>query len=96
MHVLHDFTSDTKVLVTALKKVASQLDAMTGTETNTIHQVTGGSGLEQKNGVFVSYQSRGQSLVDLDSTALEAFVKGAAPIADFAQVGAVGSTLGAF
>ena len=29
MHVLHDFTSDTKVLVTALKKVASQLDAMT-------------------------------------------------------------------
>jgi VWFA-related protein len=96
MHVLHDFTSDTKVLVTALKKVASQLDAMTGTETNTIHQVTGGSGLEQKSGVFVSYQSRDQSLVDLDSTALEAFVKGAAPIADFAQVGAVGSTLGAF
>jgi VWFA-related protein len=96
MHVLHDFTSDTKVLVTALKKVASQLDAMTGTETNTIHQVTGASGLEQKSGVFVSYQSRGQSLVDLDSTALEAFVKGAAPIADFAQVGAVGSTLGAF
>jgi len=96
MHVLHDFTSDTKVLVTALKKVASQLDAMTGTETNTIHQVTGGSGLEQKSGVFVSYQSRGQNLVDLDSTALEAFVKGAAPIADFAQVGAVGSTLGAF
>ena len=96
MHVLHDFTSDTKVLVTALKKVASQLDAMTGTETNTIHQVTGGSGLEQKSGVFVSYQSRGQNLVDLDSTALEAFVKGAASIADFAQVGAVGSTLGAF
>ncbi len=96
MHVLHDFTSDTKVLVTALKKVASQLDAMTGTETNAIHQVTGGSGLEQKSGVFVSYQSRDQSLVDLDSTALEAFVKGAAPIADFAQVGAVGSTLGAF
>jgi VWFA-related protein len=96
MHVLHDFTSDTKVLVAALKRVASQLDAMTGTETNTIHQVTGGSGLEQKRGVFVSYQSHDRSLVDLDSTALEAFVKGAAPIADFAQVGAVGSTLGAF
>ena len=36
------------------------------------------------------------SLVDLESTALEAFARGAAPIAHFAQVGAVGSTLGAF
>ncbi len=96
MHVLHYFTSDTKVLIAALKNVASKLDAMTGTDTNTIHQVTGGSGVEQKNGVFVSYQSRGVGLIDLDSTALEAFVKGAAPVADFAQVGAVGSTLGAF
>jgi VWFA-related protein len=96
MHVLHDFTSDTKVLIAALKKVASKLDAMAGTDTNTIHQVTASSGLERRNGVFVSYQSRGANLVDLDSTALEAFVKGAAPIADFAQVGAVGSTLGAF
>jgi VWFA-related protein len=96
MHVLHDFTSDSKVLIAALKRVTSKFDAMTGTDTNTIHQVTGGSGLEQKNGVIVSYQSRDQSLIDLDSTALEAFAKGAAPIADFAQVGAVGSTLGAF
>src|SRR5450755_63945 len=96
MHVLHDFTSDSKVLIAALKKVTSKFDAMTGTDTNTIHQVTGGSGLEQKTGVIVSYQAHDQSLIDLDSTALEAFAKGAAPVADFAQVGAVGSTLGAF
>ena len=100
MHVLHDFTSDTKVLIAALKKVTSKLDAMTGTETNTIHQVSSNSGLERRNGVFIFYKPAERNPtydpVDLDSTALEAFVKGAAPVADFAQVGAVGSTLGAF
>ncbi len=46
MHVLHDFTSDTKVLIAALKKVTSKLDAMTGTDTNTIRQATANPGLE--------------------------------------------------
>lgn len=96
MHVLYDFTSDTKVLITALKRVTGKLDAMAGTDTNTIHQATANPGLERRNGVFVFYKSRDHDLVDLDSTALEAFARGAAPIADFAQVGAVGSTLGAF
>jgi VWFA-related protein len=96
MHVLHDFTSDTKVLIAALKRVTSRLDAMAGTDTNTIHQATANPGRERRNGVFVFYKSRDQDLVDLDSTALEAFARGATPIADFAQVGAVGSTLGAF
>ena len=96
MHVLHDFTSDTKVLITALKNVASKLDAMTGTDTGTIRQATANPGLETRNGIAVTYQSHGVALVDLESTALEAFARGAAPIAQFAQVGAVGSTLGAF
>jgi VWFA-related protein len=96
MHVLHDFTSDTKVLIAALKQVSSKLDAMTGTDTNAIRQTTASPGLETRNGIAVTYQSHGVSQVDLESTALEAFARGAAPVAAFAQVGAVGSTLGAF
>lgn len=96
MHVLHDFTSDTQVLITALKKVASKLDAMAGTDTGTIRQATASPGLETRNGIAVTYESHGVAAIDLDSTALEAFARGAAPIAQFAQVGAVGSTLGAF
>jgi VWFA-related protein len=96
MHVLHDFTSDTEVLIAALKKVASKLDAMAGTDTETIRQATANPSLEQRNSFAVTYNAKGVSLVDLDSTALEAFARGAGPIAEFAQVGAVGSTLGAF
>jgi VWFA-related protein len=94
MHVLHDFTSDTEVLIAALKRVASKLDAMAGTDTETIRQAN--PGLEQRNGLAVTYNVNGVSLVDRDSTALEAFARGATPIAEFAQVGAAGSTLGAF
>ncbi len=96
MHVLHDFTSDTKVLITALKQVSSKLDAMTGIDTNAIRQATANPGLETRNGIAVTYQAHGVSAIDLESTALEAFARGTAPVASFAQVGAVGSTLGAF
>jgi VWFA-related protein len=101
MHVLHDFTSDTDVLIAALKKVTSKLDAMAGTDTETIRQATANPSLEQRNGLAVTYVvplvgGASVALVDRDSTALEAFARGAEPIAEFAQVGAVGSTLGAF
>ena len=61
MHVLHDFTSDTKVLIAALKHVASKLDAMTGTDTGTIRQATASPGLETRNGIAVTYQAHGVS-----------------------------------
>jgi VWFA-related protein len=96
MHVLHHFTSDTKVLIAALKTVSSKLDAMVGTDVNTIRQATASPGLETRNGIAVTYQAHGVSQVDLESTALEAFARGTAPVAAFLQVGAVGSTLGAF
>jgi VWFA-related protein len=96
MHVLHHFTSDTKVLIAALKTVSSKLDAMVGTDVNAIRQATANPGLETRNGIAVTYQSHGQAVVDLESTALEAFARGTAPVAAFLQVGAVGSTLGAF
>jgi VWFA-related protein len=96
MHVLHDFTSDTAALIAALKKVSSKLDAMNGSDTNSVRQTTANPALEQRNGFAVTYQANGMTLVDLDSTALEAFARGEAPVADFARAGAVGSTLGAF
>jgi VWFA-related protein len=107
MHVLHDFTTDTEGLIAALKKVTSKLDAMAGTDTSTIRQATANPGLEQHNGLAViytvptSFRSAASAdglatVVDRDSTALEAFARGATPIAEFAQVGAVASTLGAF
>jgi VWFA-related protein len=96
MHVLHDFTSDTEVLIAALKKVESKLDAMAGTDTETIRQASGNPSLGEPNGLAVTYDVNGVSLVDRDSTALEGFARGATPIAEFAQVGAVGGTLGAF
>jgi hypothetical protein len=40
IHVLYDFTSDTEVLIAALKKVGSKLDAMAGNDTETIGQAT--------------------------------------------------------
>jgi VWFA-related protein len=101
MHVIHDFTSDTDALIAALKKVTSKLDAMAGTETATIRQITTNPGFEQRRGLAVTHVvplvgGASVSLVDRDSTALEAFARGATPIAEFTQTGAVGSTLGAF
>jgi VWFA-related protein len=96
MHVLHDFTSDTTSLIAALKRVSSKFEAMNGADTNTIRQATANPALEQRTGLAVTYQVNGVALVDLESTALEAFARGAAPVAAFAQAGAIGSTLGAF
>jgi VWFA-related protein len=96
MHVLHDFTSDTKALIAALKRVSSKFEAMNAMDTNTIRQATANPALEQRTGLAVTYQAKDRTLVDLDSTALEAFARGVAPIVAFAQAGAVGSTLGAF
>jgi VWFA-related protein len=96
MHVLHYFTSDTNALIAALKRVSSKFEAMNTADTNSIRQATANPALEQRTGLAVTYQAKGVTLVDLDSTALEAFARGAAPVVAFAQAGAVGSTLGAF